>query len=57
MKPVMFWRKTSGMRRCEDSSTKCAPFRLDSLKRIPLLATIPTGNQPMRAKPVTRVSP
>jgi hypothetical protein len=57
MKPVMFWRKTRGMRRCEASSMKCAPFRLELLNRMPLFATIPTGWPQMRANPQTRVSP
>ena len=43
MKPVMFWRKTSGTRRLQASSMKCAPFCDDSAKRTPLLARIPTG--------------
>ena len=43
MKPVMFWRKTSGTRRLHASSMKCAPFCDDSAKRTPLLARIPTG--------------
>ena len=43
MKPVMFCRKTSGMPRCPHSSMKCAAFSADSLNRMPLLATMPTG--------------
>ena len=43
MKPVMFCRKTSGIFRCEQSSTKCAPLSADSEKRTPLLAMMPTG--------------
>ena len=43
MKPVMFWRKTSGIRRWLASSTKWAPFSADSLNKMPLLATMPTG--------------
>ena len=43
MKPVMFCRKTSGMRRLQQSSMKCAPFCADSEKRTPLFARIPTG--------------
>ena len=43
MKPVMFCRKSSGMPRWLHSSTKCAPFSADSLNRMPLLATMPTG--------------
>ncbi len=43
MKPVMFWRNTSGRRRCVHSSMKCAPLSALSEKRIPLLATMPTG--------------
>ena len=43
MKPVMFCRKTRGMRRWLASSTKCAPFSDELLNRIPLLAMIPTG--------------
>ena len=44
MKPVMFWRNTSGIRRWHASSMKCAPFSADWLNRIPLLARIPTGS-------------
>ena len=43
MKPVMFCRKTSGMPRWPQSSMKWAPLSADSEKRMPLLATIPTG--------------
>ena len=43
MKPVMFCRKSRGILRWQQSSMKCAPFREDSLNRMPLLATIPTG--------------
>ena len=43
MKPVMFCRKTSGMPRWLHSSMKCAPLSADSLNRMPLLATMPTG--------------
>ena len=43
MKPVMFCRKTSGTRRLQQSSMKCAPFCADSAKRTPLFARIPTG--------------
>ena len=43
MKPVMFWRKTSGIRRLQASSTKWAPFWADSAKRTPRLARIATG--------------
>ena len=43
MKPVMFCRNTSGIRRCAHSSMKCAPFSADSEKSTPLLATMPTG--------------
>ena len=57
MKPVMFWRKTSGIRRLHASSTKCAPFCDDSAKRIPRFARIPTGKPSMRANPQTSVSP
>ncbi len=57
MKPVMFWRKTSGIRRLQQSSTKWAPFWADSAKSTPLLATIPTWKPSSRANPVTSVSP
>jgi hypothetical protein len=57
MNPVMFCRNTSGMPRRLQSSMKCAPLRLDSLKRMPLLATMPTSKPQMRANPHTRVSP
>jgi hypothetical protein len=43
MKPVMFCRKTSGMRRWQASSMKWAPFSDELLNRIPLLARMPTG--------------
>jgi hypothetical protein len=43
MKPVMFCRKTSGMRRFVASSMKCAPFCDDSANRTPLFARIATG--------------
>jgi hypothetical protein len=43
MNPVMFCRKTRGIPRWLHSSMKCAPFRLDSENRMPLLATMPTG--------------
>ena len=43
MKPVMFWRNTSGIRRWHASSMKWAPLRDDWLNRIPSFAMIPTG--------------
>ena len=46
MKPVMFWRKTSGILRWQASCTKCAPLSADSEKRMPLLATIADGIAP-----------
>jgi hypothetical protein len=57
MKPVMFWRNTSGTPRWAHSSMKCAPFCADSPKRMPLLATMPTGIPWRWAKPVTSVLP
>ena len=57
MKPVMFWRKTSGTRRLHASSTKCAPLSALSEKRTPLFARIPTGKPSMCANPQTSVSP
>jgi hypothetical protein len=57
MKPVMFCRNSSGMRRRLQSWTKCVPFSADSENRMPLLATIPTGAPQMRAKPHTSVVP
>ena len=57
MKPVMFCRNTSGTRRLQQSSMKCAPFCADSAKRTPLLARMPTGKPSMCAKPQTSVSP
>ena len=57
MKPEMFCRKTSGMPRWLHSSMKCAPLSADSLKRMPLLATMPTGWPQMCANPQTSVSP
>ncbi len=56
MKPEMFCRKTSGIRRWLHSSMKCAPLSADSLNRIPLLATMPTSWPQIRAKPQTSVS-
>ena len=43
MNPVMFCRKTSGIRRWLASSTKWAPFSDELLNRMPLLARMPTG--------------
>ncbi len=43
MKPVMFCRKSRGIPRWAQSSMKCVPFNADSEKRMPLLATMPTG--------------
>ena len=43
MKPVMFCRKTSGMRRWQHSSMKWAPLSALSENRMPLLARMPTG--------------
>ena len=43
MNPVMFWRKTSGIRRWQASSMKWAPLSADWLNRIPSLARIATG--------------
>ncbi len=57
MKPVMFCRKTSGTRRWQHSSMKCAPLLALSANRMPLLATMPTGMPSMCAKPVTSVAP
>ena len=57
MKPEMFCRNTSGMPRCPQSSTKCAPFWDDSENRMPLLATMPTGYPCTLANPQTRVLP
>ena len=57
MKPLTFWTKTSGMRRWSQSWTKWAPFRALSEKRMPLLATRPTGWPSMWAKAQTRVLP
>ena len=50
MKPEMFCKKTSGIPRWLHSSMKCAPLSADSLNRMPLLATIPTGCPQMCAK-------
>jgi hypothetical protein len=57
MKPEMFCRKTSGMLRRSQSSMKCAAFRDDSLKRIPLLAMTPTGWPSRWANAQTTVVP
>ena len=57
MKPVMFCRNRSGMRRCEQSSTKCAPLRALSLNSTPEFATMPTGYPYRRPNPHTSVVP
>ena len=57
MNPVMFCRNTSGIRRCEHSSMKCAPFTALSENSTPLFATIPTGTPITCAKPQTSVAP
>ena len=57
MKPVTFCKNTSGMFRIEHSSMKCVPFCAASEKITPLLATMPTGQPSICAKPVTSVSP
>ena len=57
MNPVMFWRNTSGIRRWQASSMKCAPLSADWLNRIPSLARIATGQPSRWAKPETSVSP
>ncbi len=43
MKPVMFWRKTSGVRRWQHIEMKCVALSALSEKRTPLLARMPTG--------------
>ncbi len=43
MKPEMFCRKISGMPRWPQSSMKCVALSALSEKRMPLLATMPTG--------------
>ena len=43
MKPVTFCRKTSGILRWQQSSTKCAAFTALSEKITPLFAIMPTG--------------
>ena len=53
----MFWRKTSGMLRCEQSSMKCVAFFADSENKMPLFATMPIGYPWRFAKPVTIVVP
>ena len=57
MKPAMFCRNSSGMRRWQHSSMKCAAFIALSQNRMPLLAMMPTGMPSICAKPVTRVVP
>ena len=57
MKPAMFWRKISGIRRWQHSSTKCAAFSADSENSTPLLATTPTERPHRRPKPHTSVVP
>ena len=44
MNPVMFCRKTSGMRRWQASSMKWAPLSADWLNRIPSLARMADGD-------------
>jgi hypothetical protein len=55
MNPVMFCRNTRGIPLWLHSWMKWAPFSADSVNRMPLLATMPTGCPWMRAKPVTSV--
>ena len=43
MKPVMFWRKTSGIFRRQHISMKWVALSALSEKSTPLLARIPTG--------------
>ena len=57
MKPEMFCRNSSGMRRWQHNSMKCAPFSALSENRMPLLPMMPTGMPQIRAKPVTSVVP
>jgi len=57
MKPEMFWRNSSGMRRWQASSMKCAPFCALSENSTPLLARIATGMPWTWANPQTRVEP
>ena len=57
MKPEMFCTNSSGIPRRSQSSTKCAALSADSLKRIPLLATIPTGWPSRWANAQTTVVP
>lgn len=47
----------SGIFLCEQISTKLAPFCALSLKRIPLLATIPTSWLKILPNPVNKVGP
>ena len=55
MKPVMFWRKSSGIPRWSQSSMKWAALRALSLNSTPWLARMPTGWPWMWAKPQTIV--
>ena len=57
MKPTMFCRNSSGMRRWQHSSMKCAALSALSENRMPLLPRMPTGMPWMCAKPVTSVVP
>ena len=57
MKPVMFCKKSSGMRRWAHNSMKWVPFSALSENKMPLLATMPTRCPQMRANPQTSVSP
>ncbi len=57
MNPVMFCRNTIGVSWRLQSWMNCAPFWASSLKRMPLLARMPTGKPLMLAQPVTSVLP
>ena len=49
----MFCKNNSGIRRCSHNSMKWVALRADSLKMMPLLATMPTRCPQTRAKPHT----
>ncbi len=57
MKPEMFCRNSSGMRRWQASSMKWAPFSALSENSTPLLARMATGMPQMWANPHTSVVP
>ena len=57
MKPVVFCKNTSGTSLLLQSWMNCAPLLALSLKIVPLLAMIPTGNPWIWAQPQSIVLP